>query len=230
MNFNGVDFPEQLIQSIKQNQLVIFAGAGVTMAQPANGPSFTELTNFIAQGTGECLGNEPADKFLGRLEKGGVDVHLLTKNKLELLKEASEFHLATLRIFPDINSVKIVTTNFEHLYNLAIKTLFSEELTTYISPALPRGNCFHGLVHVHGSTSKYKEMVLTDKGFGKAYLKEGWAKDFLFDLFSHYTVLFVGYSHDDPIMNYLARSLPESEAKPRYILIDGSENNFKKWY
>jgi len=230
MNFSGVDFPEQLIQSIKQNQLVIFAGAGVTMAQPANGPSFSELTNFIAQGTGECLGMEPADKFLGRLEKGGVDVHLLTKNKLELLKKPSELHLATLRIFPDINSVKIVTTNFEHLYNLAIETVFSKELKTYISPALPRGNNFQGLVHVHGSINQHKEMVLTDKGFGNAYLKEGWAKDFLFDLFSHYTVLFVGYSHDDPIMNYLARSLPESEAKPRYILIDSSENNIKKWH
>ena len=230
MNFSGVDFPEQLIESIKQNQLVIFAGAGVTMAQPANGPSFTELTNFIAQGTGECLGREPADKFLGRLEKGGVDVHLLTKDRLELLKKPSELHLATLRIFPDINSVKIVTTNFEHLYNSAIETVFSKKLKTYISPALPRGNKFQGLVHVHGSIRQHKEMVLTDKGFGNAYLKEGWAKDFLFDLFSHYTVLFVGYSHDDPIMNYLARSLPESEAKPRYILIDSSENNIEKWH
>jgi len=229
MNFSGVDFPEQLIESIKQNQLVVFSGAGVSMAQPTKGPSFTELTNLIAQGTGKCLDKEPADKFLGRLEKGGVDVHLLTKNRLELLTEPSELHLATLRIFPDINSVKIVTTNFEHLYNSAIQTIFSRKLTTYISPALPRGNNFHGLVHVHGSTNQYKEMVLTDKDFGNAYLKEGWAKDFLFDLFSHYTVLFVGYSHDDPIMNYLARSLPESEAKPRYILIDSNDNNIEKW-
>jgi len=230
MNFSGVDFPEQLIESIRQNQLVIFAGAGVTMAQPANGPSFIELTSFIAEGTGEFLGGESADKFLGRLEKGGVDVHLLTKNRLELLTKPSELHLATLNIFPDINSVKIVTTNFEHLYNLAIETVFSKELKTYISPALPRGNNFHGLVHIHGSILQHKEMVLTDKGFGNAYLKEGWAKDFLFDLFSHYTVLFVGYSHDDPIMNYLARSLPESEAKPRYILVDNSENNIEKWH
>ena len=34
MNFSGVDFHEQLIESIKQNQLAIFSGTGVSMAQP----------------------------------------------------------------------------------------------------------------------------------------------------------------------------------------------------
>ena len=51
-------------------------------------------------------------------------------------------------------------------------------------------------------------MVLTDLDFGRAYLIEGWARRFLVDLFRSYTVLFVGYSHSDTVMNYLARALP----------------------
>ncbi|MGR5939314.1 SIR2 family protein [Bacillus pacificus] len=35
-------------------------------------------------------------------------------------------------------------------------------------------------------------------------MTEGWARRFLVDLFSNYTVLFVGYSHNDPVMKYLA--------------------------
>ena len=41
-------------------------------------------------------------------------------------------------------------------------------------------------------------MVLTDKDFGRAYLTEGWARRFIQDLFLKFTVLFVGYSHNDP--------------------------------
>ena len=63
-------------------------------------------------------------------------------------------------------------------------------------------------------------MVLTDLDFGRAYLTEGWARRFLADLFRSYTVLFVGYSHNDIVMSYLARALPTETA--RYALTDKS--------
>ena len=55
-------------------------------------------------------------------------------------------------------------------------------------------------------------MVLTDKDFGRAYLTDGWARRFLVELFRFFTVLFVGYGHNDPVMRYLARALPTGEA------------------
>jgi hypothetical protein len=58
----------------------------------------------------------------------------------------------------------------------------------------------------------HQDIVLTDSDFGRAYLTEGWARRFLVDLFRHFTVLFVGYSHSDTVMHYLARALPEQEA------------------
>lgn len=53
--------------------------------------------------------------------------------------------------------------------------------------------------------------MLTDSDFGRAYLTEGWAPIFLHKLFERYAALFIGYSHKDPIKNYLGRGLP-----PRY--------------
>jgi hypothetical protein len=62
-------------------------------------------------------------------------------------------------------------------------------------------------------------MVLTDADFGRAYLTEGWARRFLVDLFRSFTVLFIGYSHDDVVMHYLSRALPIGESVRRYALI-----------
>ncbi len=71
--------------------------------------------------------------------------------------------------------------------------------------------------------------MITDTDFGRAYLTEGWARRFLVDLFPSFTVLFVGYSHDDTIMNYLARALPVGEADQRFVLISETENDADRW-
>ena len=74
-------------------------------------------------------------------------------------------------------------------------------------------------------------MVLTDKDFGRAYLTEndGWARRFLVELFSNYTVLFVGYSHDDTIMTYLGRALPTGSNQKRFSLVGSGESNRERW-
>jgi hypothetical protein len=46
-------------------------------------------------------------------------------------------------------------------------------------------------------------------------------------MFQKFTVLFVGYSHDDPIMRYLALGLPS--ATPRYAFTDAKHANDAKW-
>ena len=89
--------------------------------------------------------------------------------------------------------------------------LFGSSPEVFRAPALPLGNEFRGIVHVHGSVVCPERMVLTDADFGRAYIVEGWAQRFLVELFGCFTVLFVGYSHNDTIMNYLARALPVEE-------------------
>ena len=97
------------------------------------------------------------------------------------------------------------------------------------APALPLGNDFNGIVHVHGAISHPGGMVLTDKDFGRAYLTEGWARRFLVALFRQFTVLFVGYGHNDTVMNYLARALPESAASRRFALTGEHDADLQRW-
>ncbi|KGR53815.1 hypothetical protein OC00_00150 [Xanthomonas vasicola] len=77
---------------------------------------------------------------------------------------------------------------------------------------------------MHGALPHGSSVVLTDADFGRAYLTEGWARRFLVDVFRAHTVLFVGYSHDDVVMNYLARALPAEGSVGRYAITENDGN------
>ena len=198
MQIAGVDFPEPLLTALRNRRLVIFAGAGVSMGPPAGLPSFNQLADQVAEGTGESIGaGETEDRFLGRLKNRGVDVH---QRASELLRQndpqPTALHRNLLRVYTNPRDVRIVTTNFDLLFQQASGNSFDAEPILFQAPALPLGTRFDGIVQIHGSLNTPDEMVLTDHDFGRAYLTEsdGWARRFLVDLFATYTVLFVGYS------------------------------------
>ena len=227
MRISGIDFPKPLLDALRDSNLVVFAGAGVSIGEPAGLPDFRKLAIAVSEGTGEVLAKgAPEDGFLGRLQDKGVDVHTRAAERLTRHdSKPSGLHDDLLRLYSTEQSVRLVTTNFDLLFERAADTIFDAVPTIFRAPALPRGTNFNGIIHIHGSTEQPSEMVLTDKDFGRAYLTEGWALRFLIDLFRSYTVLFVGYSHDDVVMNYLARALSPGDIKRRFALTEnaGSE-------
>jgi hypothetical protein len=48
-------------------------------------------------------------------------------------------------------------------------------------------------------------------------------------MFERYAVLFVGYSHGDPVMNYLARGLSPVARKPRYAFTTDDPKSLESW-
>ena len=228
MRLAGVDFPRRLTDALKRGELVVFAGAGVSMGTPASLPNFETLAAAIAAGTGEAQDEgEPVDRFLGRLKGKGTDVH---ERAAEALRrgnpEPTALHGDLLRLYRTPQSVRVVTTNFDALFEQAASHVFDSAPSVFTAPALPLGNGFSGIVHVHGDLDDPRGMVLTDADFGKAYLTEGWARRFLVDLFRTHTVLFVGYSHGDTVMNYLSRAIPPGTGD-RFALTDEPDN--AKW-
>ena len=210
MKIAGIDFPKPLLDALRDDRLVVFAGAGVSMGEPASLPSFMKLAEAIAHGTGAVLDEgESEDQFLGKLQHRGVRVHARAAEELSKhYPQPTTLHYDLLRIFSDPASTRVVTTNFDLLFEEAAAKLFESQPDVFAAPALPVASRFTGIVHVHGSIDRADDMVLTDSEFGRAYLTEGWARRFLVDLFHSHTVLFVGYSHNDTVMNYLARALP----------------------
>ena len=230
MKITGIQFPAPMLAALRDHTLVIFAGAGVSMGEPANLPDFSELAGCIAAGTGESIEDfEPEDRFLGRLHLRQVDVHLRAEQELSKRNpEPTGLHRDLLRLYPDSTQIRIVTTNFDLLFEQAAKEEFGVMPEVFRAPALPLGRNFSGIVHLHGTISSPGDMVLTDADFGRAYLTEGWARRFLLDLFRNFPVLFVGYSHKDTIVSYLSRALPVSAAKQRFALTEEKDDS-KRW-
>jgi hypothetical protein len=234
MRIKNVDFPRQLLEAQKNGTLVVFAGAGVSIPPPSNYPNFDRLADTVADGSLARDSGERVDHFLGRLKDRGVRVHEVVHRLLsDENSRPNHLHRYLLRLFESPSKIRIVTTNFDLHFTLCLKSAFAneQEPEIYSAPALPLGSSFSGIVHLHGSVAKPAErLILTDSDFGNAYLADGWATRFLQQLFQNSIILFVGYSHNDIVIDYLARGLPpESKSPRRYALaIAGDEAHWKR--
>ena len=231
MKIAGIDFPSPLLSALRDGELVIFAGAGVSMGEPACLPSFKELAEKIAQGTGEVLQGGEQDRFLGRLHDKGVKVHKRAVRELSRNNpKPTALHKNLLRLYQKSEQVRVVTTNFDLLFEEAAQDVFGTVPRVSQAPELPQARDFYGIAHIHGDLNHPQGLVLTDKDFGVAYMNKGWAKDFLVELFGHLKVLFVGYSHNDIILTYLARGLLVDGTQPRFALTDVTDDSdLQRW-
>ena len=216
-----VDFPETLVTAASAGDLVLFVGAGASMNAPANLPSFSQLATQLAQELGvEVDGSLEPDAFIGRLCDSDVTVR--ERARAIIAKPDSrpnDTHTAIARLSKACGAIRIVSTNYDEHIAASASTLSIDLGDVYHGPAVPLGRDFTGLVYLHGQVSRAAaELVITDDDFGRAYLFDGWARRFVTDLFLHRTVLFIGYSHSDAVMKYLARGLPPTTK--RFALTD----------
>ncbi|WP_419835398.1 SIR2 family protein [Endozoicomonas atrinae] len=111
----------------------------------------------------------------------------------------------------------LVTTNFDSLFedcDPAVKKFQSPKL-----PNLSAGETFDGITYLHGrvnedytgSDPEGSGFILTSSQYGRAYLAEGWATVFFKEILERYTVVFIGYSADDPPVQYLLEALSSKE-------------------
>lgn len=65
----------------------------------------------------------------------------------------------------------------------------------------------HGLLPATPTPVQLDRLVISSGDFGLAYLTERWAARFVSELFRNYTVCFVGYSINDPVLRYMMDAL-----------------------
>jgi hypothetical protein len=107
MRCGQIDFPDKLLHAIRDGRFVVFAGAGVSMGDPANLPSFWGLAEQVAAGSGLApRDDEPLDHFLGQLHHKGIAVHQRAADILSLPElVATTLHGDLLRLFPSPEQV-----------------------------------------------------------------------------------------------------------------------------
>ncbi len=206
-----VELPDELASAQREGNLVVFVGAGASMGPPSNLPNFALLTEqIVRESSSPQEGRKDYDFWLGELERRGIDVHRRVHALIDDLEsQPTPLHHAIAALFETAAGVRVVTTNYDRHLSTVMRQRFGGDVGEFRAPALPLGWDFNGLVYLHGSvTQRPKHLVVTDRDFGRAYLVDAWAARFLEAMFHYnYTVLFVGYSHDDMVMNYLSRGL-----------------------
>ena len=222
MRLGDVDLPLRLVERHKAGELVIFVGAGASVPPPSRLPNFKDLTDLVAADLGADITKlreekVPDDAILGRLADQGHAVHHRVHHHIARPRPRRNLtHDAIARLAVSSGKVRIVTTNYDrHLTNALPHK--GRGIDEYVGPALPTGRNFGGLVYLHGTiTRPADELIVTDRDFGRAYLRDAWATRFLEPMFQTFAVLFVGYSHTDTVMRYLGLALgPDTE---RYVL------------
>jgi hypothetical protein len=223
----GPDIPERLLQAHEEGRVVIFCGAGVSY--PAGLPGFAGLVKKVYATLGAtpdavqqaALDAEQFDTVIGLLEttlvtgREGVRraiADILTPSKVTKDSTATHGAILTLAKRRD-GRTRLVTTNFDRLFELVVGDQ-SPEVQRFRAPLLPvPKNRWNGLVYLHGllpkapSANDLDQMVVSSGDFGLAYLTERWAARFVGELFRNYTVCFVGYSINDPVLRYMMDAL-----------------------
>jgi hypothetical protein len=229
---NGPDIPERLLWAHEEGRVVFFCGAGISYL--AGLPSFKGLVDQIyAQ-----LGARPSDveeqaylknqydTTLDLLERRipgqrvAVRMALSSVLKPKLRRKGSTItHRSLLQLASDRKGrVRLVTTNFDRVFSHLLAR-HSPVLPIFSAPLLPipKPTRWHGVVHLHGLLPDppdeigLNRLVLTSGDFGLAYLTERWAARFVSELFRYYTVCFVGYSINDPVLRYMMDALAVDE-------------------
>lgn len=238
---NGPFIPKDLLIGRDEGRVVFFCGAGVSRAR-AGLVDFVGLAKEVLNDLGVGPEEPPslllkevrevagitltsADRVFGLLEatfspldiERAVAKALRPKPKVDLSAHEILLDLATTRE----GKTRLVTTNFDRLFESC-----RPSLPIWQPPRLPNPerDCeVDGIVHLHGaSTEDYSGpsgdgFVLSTSAFGRAYLSDGWATRFIREVLDRYIVVFVGYTADDPPVQYLMEALNRSGGSRRPV-------------
>ena len=232
---NGPSIPDELLVARDEGRVIFFCGAGVSRAR-AGLPDFFGLAENVIETLG-VTADDPvkriideaqeinhrtgisglisADRIFGLLERS-FPVRDIEAAVAKALKPSLTSDLSSHRIMLDLarapdGKVRLVTTNFDLLFESCDNSLRNSS-----PPRLPdplRYDEFKGIIHLHGhvdenySGAAGEGFVLSSSEFGRAYLSEGWATSFIKLILDRYVVVFVGYTADDPPIQYLLEAL-----------------------
>lgn len=256
----GPSIPDELLLARDEGRVVFFCGAGVSRAR-AGLPEFfglarkaTELLGVAPDGPPKKLIDEAreiatrvgesglisADRVFGLLDRefAAHDIHAAVAKSLT---PALDVDLSAHRVMLDLargpdGKVRLVTTNFDRLFEACDSSLPYSRPPRL--PDLRRREDLHGIVHLHGRVNEKYDgaegdgLVLSSSEFGRAYLSEAWATEFIRSVLEKYLVLFVGYTADDPPVHYLleALNLSSGSRMPMYAFQSGDQSEAQsKW-
>jgi hypothetical protein len=253
----GADIPNELIRVVNDGEVVFLCGAGVSRGVGL--PSFQVLTDQVYANLGESGANEAAeriaydrteyDRVLRSLEKRtllpGVDSRVRAAVS-EILAPPDDAdlsrHLSLLRLSRDrVGRPRLLTTNFDTLFERAAHG-DGTRVMSHAGKSIPRpgGPRDYGVLHLHGRLAdgslklEATDLILTSADFGDAYLRDGWASQYVEDRMRLNTLVLVGYAAEDAALRLLLETLDADrdrfrDLKDIYAIEKRSDDSASLW-
>jgi hypothetical protein len=253
------DIPLELIEAQENDELVFFCGAGVSY--PSGLAGFNDLVEAVYQNLHQEKDEieEQAikagfyDRALGLLEArtqigNTTGINLVRKEIINELTLKPDANVATHKALLQLSKTRsgnyrLVTTNVDHGFLTAEGNAIKRSDSAPKLP-VPKSHKWASVVHLHGLIDKEQDpngehLVFTSGDFGSAYLTERWASKFVTELFVNFTVVFVGYSLNDPVIRYMTDAIAADRRqdnklfKDPYVIADTTNkkrlNAIKEW-
>jgi SIR2-like domain len=254
----SADIPSELIHAVNDGEVIFLCGAGVSRGVGL--PSFQKLTDDVYTSLGESQANEAAeriayeskeyDRVLRSLERRtllpGTDSRvrvavadlLAPPNGADLSRHLSLVHLSRDR---SGRRPRLLTTNFDTLFERAAQeasiTCSSHAVKSIPRPGSPRD---YGILHLHGRLADHllnldgSDLILTSADFGDAYLRDGWASQYIEDRMRLNTLVLVGYAAEDAAFRLLLETLDADRERFRdlkdiYAIEKRSDESASLW-
>lgn len=228
-----VDWPQPLVERIAGNHWVLFLGSGVsaTCANDAGQrpPSWTDLlTELCALISSDALreiGQDLIDR--GQLLPAADHIRYALNDEhnidgyLQAVRAAVDGPLgdkynpsALFDVLLSLDPRVVFTTNYDKLFEIASRNGFATHTfdSSGLSHDLRRG--MPVLVKLHGSTDSINEIVLTRTDYARIMQGRHQVFDALAALSLTSTILFVGYSLDDPDIQLVLQAVGRPGMSP----------------
>jgi len=250
----GADVSNELIREVNDGKVVFLCGAGVSRGVGL--PLFQCLTDEVYTKLGESRGNEAAERIAyGRaeydraLEKRthlpGTDSRVRTAvSEILAPPDGADLsrHLSLLQLSRDREDrPRLLTTNFDTLFERAAHQV-GMSIVSHAGKSIPRpgGPRDYGVLHLHGRLADHSlklaetDLILTSADFGDAYLRDGWASQYVEDRMRLNTLVLVGYAAEDAALRLLLETLDADrdrfrDLKDIYAIEKRSDDSASIW-
>lgn len=224
---DGPKIPVELIDRHLNGDVVFFCGSGVSCNVGL--PNFKQLVINIYKSFNIDIDTDGAlaeDSALS-LERASFNAQKydqtleLLETRLDnstmrkaIISQLSEFnhnktqaHNALLKLSQTKDGCfRLVTTNVDTVFESTNFKIPDFHTAPFLP--IPKDQKWQYPVYLHGRIDaerdpEGRQLVFTSADFGAAYLTERWASRFIGELLRNFTVVFIGYSVDDPVMRYM---------------------------
>src|SRR5690554_916161 len=192
-----------LSEAIKNNRLVVFAGAGISKGSGI--PLWNELVNEVKSYLNEPMEENDSLKIAQMLynEKGEKEYYDIVQNIL--FKNAKQYN-PLHELILDLEPQHIITTNYDNYFENVIEnqglpfSIVSKDLD------LPYAEHNNLLIKYHGDFEN-KNIVFKETDYLEFSQNNTLKETFVKSLFSNKIILFIGYSVGDVNLKLLIRDI-----------------------